>query len=63
VGTQADLSDFFKTAWTDEIKHMISCKDAQTKDNDVAAKSSFARAFASVIQSWLFFGLASKALG
>lgn len=63
VGTRADFSNFFKTAWTDEIEHMISRKDAQTEDNDAAAKSSCACAFASVIQSWLFFGLASEALG
>jgi hypothetical protein len=62
VGTQADFSDFM-TALADEIKHVISRKDAQTEDNDAAAKSSFACAFASVIQSWLFFGLASEALG
>lgn len=62
MGRQLGLSDF-TTALTDEIQHMISHKDVHLEDNDAAARSSFARAFASVIQSLLFFGLASEVLG
>ena len=61
-GRQVGLSDF-TTALTDEIQHVISQIDVQLLDNDAAARSSVARAFASVIQSSLFFGLASEALG
>ena len=42
---------------------MNSRKDVQLEDNNAAAMSLFARAFASVIESLLFFGLASEALG
>ncbi|KAG4412876.1 hypothetical protein IFR04_013985 [Cadophora malorum] len=62
VRTQLGLSDF-TTALTDEIQHVISRKDVQLEDNNAAAMSLFARAFASVIESLLFFGLASEALG
>lgn len=61
--TQADFSDFYKAVLRDVTEHVVSHIDAQTEDNNAAVKSSVVCGFASAIQSRLFFGLASEALG
>ncbi|KAL2062094.1 hypothetical protein VTL71DRAFT_6360 [Oculimacula yallundae] len=62
LGTETKFSDF-TTVLFDRVKHVTTRIDAQTEEKDAAATSLVARAFASVIQSWVFFGLASEALG